>query len=331
MNRSDLRFPAGSDLCAAWLYPAAGGEPRTPIVVMAHGLSGTRRDRLGPFAEHFAAAGIAALVFDHRGFGDSGGEPDVFLPERQLEDWRAAIAFARSLPSIDPDRVATFGSSMGGGNALAAAAQDERIAAAVSQVPFLDVLTQSHRSSPSVTLKTLGAAVRGAFLPAIGEPGEAAFINAPGAAAGWRAVVAAGEDSRWRDRVSASWLLGRPFRPARHAATLHCPWLVCVGEDDRVAKPGPAISAARRAPLGELRTYPGIGHFDIYDGPGHDAVVADELEFLRRHLGARVRRTAAPGPARSGAPGPAPTAAPAAASGSAEAPGPARAPAGRSR
>ena len=97
-------------------------------------------------------------------------------------------------------------------------------------------------------------------------------------------MVETGEDSRWRNRASARWLLGRPFRPARLAPKLHCPWLVCVGESDRVAKSGPAIAAARRAPQGELRTYPGVDHFDIYDGPEHEAVVADQLEFLRRHL-----------------------------------------------
>src|SRR5437899_3222726 len=139
MSRTDHVFPSGGDSCAAWLYEAESDEAPAPIVVMAHGLSGTRRDRLGPFAERFAAAGIAALVFDHRGFGDSTGEPDLFHPARQLEDWRAAIAFARSLPGVDPSRVATFGSSMGGGNALAAAAGDRRVAAAVSQVPFLDM------------------------------------------------------------------------------------------------------------------------------------------------------------------------------------------------
>lgn len=284
MERRDLIFTSGGDACAAWHYPASGDPGPVPIVVMAHGLSGTRRDRLGAFAERFAQAGLAALVFDHRGFGDSGGEPDRFEPRRQLEDWCAAIAFARSLPGADPDRVATFGSSMGGGNALAAAAGDPRVAAAVSQVPFLDIVTQAHRSSPRVTLRALLAAVRGGYLPAVGAPDEAAFINAPGSEAGWRHVVAIGEDSRWRDRVSARWLLGRPYRPIRHAKDLHCPWLVCVGEADRVARPGPAISAARRAPLGELRTYPGVDHFDIYDGPEHEAVVADEVEFLRRHL-----------------------------------------------
>jgi pimeloyl-ACP methyl ester carboxylesterase len=284
VEREDLNFKVDGETCAAWLYPAQAGEASAPAIVMAHGLSGTRRDGLGPFAERFAAAGIAALLFDHRGFGDSGGEPDLFQPSRQLDDWRAAIAFARSLPSVDRDRVATFGSSMGGGNALAAAADDPRVAAAVSQVPFIDILRQAHRSPPRVTAQALLAAARGRHLPAVGQPDEAALINAPGGETGWRHVVAIGEDSRWRNRVSARWLLGRPYRPARHAAKLHCPWLVCVGEADRVAKPGPAISAARRAPQGELRTYPGVDHFDIYDGPEHEAVVADEIEFLRRHL-----------------------------------------------
>jgi pimeloyl-ACP methyl ester carboxylesterase len=284
MERQDTTFTSSVDSCAAWFYPASSNAVGSPMVVMAHGLSGTRRDRLGPFAERFAAAGFAALVFDHRGFGDSGGEPDLFDPGRQLEDWQAAIDFARSLPGIDPSRVATFGSSMGGGNALAAAARDREVAAAISQVPFLDVVRQAHRSSPAVVMRMLAAAVRGRHLPAVGQPDEAAFINAPGGEAGWRRVVAIGEDSRWRNRVSSRWLLGRPFRPARYAAKLHCPWLVCVGEADRVAKPGPAIAAARRAPLGELRTYPGVDHFDIYDGAEHEAVVADQVDFLRRHL-----------------------------------------------
>src|SRR5882724_9105816 len=145
---------------------------------------------------------------------------------------------------------------MGGGNALAAAAEDRRIAAAVSQVPFLDIWRQAHRSSAPVAARMLLAALRGSHLPAVGQPDEAAFINAHAAEAGWRHVIAIGEDSRWRNRVSSRWLLGRPFRPARLAARLHCPWLLCVGEADRVARPGPAIAAARRAPHGELRTYP---------------------------------------------------------------------------
>src|SRR3954452_5043482 len=170
MDREDLRFLSGSTPCAAWLYrPPRTRADALPIVVMAHGLSGTRRDRLGAFAARFAAAGLFALVFDHRGFGDSGGEPDLFHPARQLEDWQAAIAFARELPGVDAEKVATFGSSMGGGNALAAAAADRRVAAAISQVPFLDLVRQAHRSSPRVSARVLLAAIRNEYLPAVGS------------------------------------------------------------------------------------------------------------------------------------------------------------------
>jgi alpha-beta hydrolase superfamily lysophospholipase len=285
MQRKEVTFVSGSDTCAAWLYaPAeARSDGAVPLIVMAHGLTGTRRDRLGAFAERFADAGVAALVFDHRGFGDSTGEPDHVDPALQLEDWRAAIAYARSLPGIDSGRIATFGSSLGGGNALAAAAEDSAIAAAISQVPFLDRDGQAYRSAPPVQAAIEAAAAAGGHLPAVGQPDEAAFINAPGAEAGWRHVVSIGEDSRWRNRASAGWLLGG-YSPIRHADTLHCPWLVCVAESDNVALPGPAIAAGRSAPKGELRTYTGVNHFDIYDGPEHEAVVADEVAFLRRHL-----------------------------------------------
>ncbi len=282
MEREEIWFESCGDRCAAWLYP---GGSSGPAIVMAHGLTGTRRDRLGAFAGRFAREGISALVFDHRGFGESGGEADLFEPGRQLEDWAAAIEHARSLGGVDPARVATFGSSMGGGNALAAAAADPGVAAAVSQVPFLTML-QACRSPLRVQARMVAAAIRGRHLPAVGRPTDAAFINAPGGEDGWRHVVAIGEDSRWRNRASSRWLLTAPlaFNHARHARRLHCPWLVCVGEADRVAAPAIAIRAARRAPLGELRTYPGVDHFDIYDGPEHEAVVADEIEFLRRHL-----------------------------------------------
>lgn len=60
MSREELTFASGHDTCAAWFYPVAAEKGARPIIVMAHGLTGTRRDRLGAFAERFAAAGIAA-------------------------------------------------------------------------------------------------------------------------------------------------------------------------------------------------------------------------------------------------------------------------------
>ena len=44
-----------------------------------------------------------------------------------------------------------------------------------------------------------------------------------------------------------------------------------------------AQAAAARAPHAEVRTYPG-GHFDIYVGTTFERAVADQVEFLTRHL-----------------------------------------------
>jgi alpha-beta hydrolase superfamily lysophospholipase len=95
MRREKVSFVSGADACAGYLFvpeAAAGTGTRWPCVVLAHGFSGTM-DRLLPHAERFATGGIAALVFDYRGFGESGGRPRqvVDLPSQQ-EDLRAATA-----------------------------------------------------------------------------------------------------------------------------------------------------------------------------------------------------------------------------------------------
>src|SRR5581483_4138351 len=70
MERTDVFFDSGGLRLAAWRYVPDGDGPH-PIVVMAHGFSGTRELRLDAYAERFAAAGLGALVFDYRYFGAS--------------------------------------------------------------------------------------------------------------------------------------------------------------------------------------------------------------------------------------------------------------------
>ena len=138
VSRSDLDFPSQGIRCAGWLYrPESANTGRLPAVVMAHGFTAVRDQRLTAYAEAFASAGFAVLLFDYRHFGDSEGEPRQLLDVgRQLQDWEAAIATVRDLPDVDPERVALWGTSFGGAHAQATAARDPRIAAVVAQVPF---------------------------------------------------------------------------------------------------------------------------------------------------------------------------------------------------
>src|ERR1700674_4620346 len=102
---SALSFDSKGVRCAGVHVPGdgsddfAGEDGRRPCVVLAHGFAGTVDSGLLPYAERFAAAGLDALAFDYRHFGASEGDPRQLLSiPRQLEDYAAAIAFARSLP-----------------------------------------------------------------------------------------------------------------------------------------------------------------------------------------------------------------------------------------
>ena len=88
--REDVIFESGGERCAAWLY-RPDVDDDAPCVVLAHGFGTVREGRLGAYAERFLAAGYAALVFDYRHFGDSGGEPRQLIRiSSQHADWRAA-------------------------------------------------------------------------------------------------------------------------------------------------------------------------------------------------------------------------------------------------
>ncbi len=83
--------------------------------------------RLDAFAERFAQAGIAALAFTYRHFGDSGGQPRQLLSiKRQLADWDAAIAWVKNRRDVDGTRIAVWGSSFGGGHSITVASRPSR-------------------------------------------------------------------------------------------------------------------------------------------------------------------------------------------------------------
>ncbi|MPY92162.1 MAG: alpha/beta fold hydrolase [Acidimicrobiia bacterium] len=140
--RRDLTFTAADGTAlAAWYYPAAGAtaDGARPCVIMSHGFSALRRMGLDDYARVFAEAGLGCLVYDHRSWGDSGGEPRLETdPWRQLDDMRDAVTFARTLPDVDPERIAVWGTSYSGGHALMMGALDGRLRAVVAQVPMVD-------------------------------------------------------------------------------------------------------------------------------------------------------------------------------------------------
>lgn len=149
MRVEEVRFYSHGECVAGTLKlpDDASAERPVPAVAQGPGWLGLRDAKLyHPYHDGLVAAGIAVLVFDYRGFGDSEGDATYLDPMNQVEDWRAAVSYLETRAEVDAGRLGAFGSGgTGGGNAVMIAGLDPRIKATVSQVPVADGRDWLHR------------------------------------------------------------------------------------------------------------------------------------------------------------------------------------------
>ena len=292
--RRDVRFPCGGTACAAWLYLPARPGP-APVVVMAHGFGGTRDVALPFFAERFAREGLAALVFDYRHFGASGGSPRQLVdPWRQLDDWRAALAWARAQPELDPARVALWATSLGAGHALIIAAEDRALRAVVGQAPQVDSAAEGEATFYGIgwALRLLGSAwldLAAGWLgrpaveiPAIARAGEFGMIVDDRAWAAFETQVPAG--SSYRNAVAARGILTfDEWNPAESQGKVGAPLLLIASRADRFAPFSAVERYAAATPGARLAEIEG-DHFDVYASPVRERAADLAATFLAREL-----------------------------------------------
>jgi len=159
VQREDVEFQSEGTTVRGWLYRPAGDQD-VPAVVLAGGWCYVRELVMPHYAEAFAEAGIAALVFDYRNLGVSDGEPRQHLdPVAQIRDYHNALSFLERTPRIDPERLGAWGISYSGGHVLVLAATDPRVKAIVSQIPVVDGFRNMRRIHGTLGWRTLWDAV----------------------------------------------------------------------------------------------------------------------------------------------------------------------------
>lgn len=263
-------------------------------IVMAHGFGGTRHYGLDAYARAFQAAGYDVLLFDYRHFGESEGEPRGLLKVAlQHEDWRSAIAYARSLGYA---QIVLWGSSFAGGHVLHIAAEFDDLAGVISQVPHISGLATSLAVPIGKFPLVLGAILADVVLSLFGRRylikafapvGEFGAMSTPGA---YDALVAMLPGPEWRtyfdehNRVTALSLLETlRYSPGKRAGRIKCPVLLQAGRLDRTTPFEPARRAAAQIPDCEFRAHQ-CDHFDVYLGDCFDAVIAEQIDFLQRRI-----------------------------------------------
>jgi pimeloyl-ACP methyl ester carboxylesterase len=294
--RKDVSFEVKGTSVSAWLYLPEDLSVPVPCIVMGHGFGGTKDILLESYAVPYREAGYAVLTFDYRHFGESGGEPRqlAWIPY-QLQDYAAAIEYARGLTEIDSDKIAVWGTSASGGHVVVVAARDHRIACAVVQCPGLD-----GRASAMMNfrLENIGFGlrlimhgqrdmVRGYLglsphkIPIVGKAGTMAFFPFPDANNGYSGIVKGNFVNEACARVA---IRGDKYRPVTKAKKVRCPVLLQICEHDRFTPVSAADETERKlGKYAEVKHYP-IGHFDIYSGEHFEKSLTDQLEFLKKHL-----------------------------------------------
>ncbi|KAL0579260.1 hypothetical protein V5O48_002764 [Marasmius crinis-equi] len=143
-------------------------------MIRAHGWSCNKCMNISPFAEAFAAAGYACLMFDYRRWGASDGTPRHILDvKEQLDDYRTVIEYAQLQPEFDADRLIP----------------SLRICAAIAQGPYTGVIGKSPLNM-SVVFKGVADTIKQllglspVYIPAAGGPNKPAALMYEGSEEG---------------------------------------------------------------------------------------------------------------------------------------------------
>jgi uncharacterized protein len=293
--RRDVEFASRGITLRGWLTTPAAGEGPFPTVVMAHGFSGVK-ESIVPYADAFNAAGLATLVYDHACFGASDGEPRQHAdPWQQVAGFRDAITFATLQDTVDAGRIGVWGSSYSGGHVLTVAANDRRVACAVSQVPLVsghrnaprmfrwDIMREVRRRFDADRAARAGGAVP-AMLPVFTmDPTALSCLPPP---VGERFLEACFQDAAWKNEVTLESLeMFLEYEPGALAPFVSpTPLLMIVAARDRVTFTDLALDvyAAAREPK-RLHLFQG-GHFEAYSR-FFDETCGAARDWFVQHLG----------------------------------------------
>jgi hypothetical protein len=236
---------------------------RVPAVVTITGSGQEDRDESIPLlagyrifrevADTLGRRGIAVLRVDDRGFGGSGGDPMRATTRDFAGDVAAVVAYLRTRPEIDPDRIALVGHSEGGIIAPMVATDDPRIRAVVL------VAGTSRTGRRILEYQFRQGVAQDSTIPA--EKRDSAYRAA------WAQMDSMATRMPWIGFFN-------DYDPLPTAARIRQPVLILQGANDRqvTADQAPELEAAIRGGGNRdvtLRVFPGLNHLMVPDPGGY--------------------------------------------------------------
>ena len=279
--------------------PDTGAPP--PVVIMAHGTSATIHMVADDYAEVFRRNGMAVLLYDHRNFGASEGEPRQEInPWIQCRGYLAAIDFVHTVDGIDHDRIGLWGDSYSAGEVLIVGATDERVTAIVAQIPVCGAVAptlEPTRANFDAIRDTLlsgdvagGPTVTLGPLPVVSpdQLGTPSLLE-PIQAFRWFIDHGARHGTGWLNRATR--VLPDtpvPYNPVLCAPFVTPPTLMIVAPDDEMPHANYDVARLAHQLMPDPKEWHDIagGHFGLlyHPSPLFDEATRIQTEFLKRWL-----------------------------------------------
>jgi dienelactone hydrolase len=288
-------FSQGARLAGALWSPSSRG--RAPAVIVTGSWTTVKEQMPANYAPLLVAAGYAVLTFDFRGFGESEGEPrDVESARSKADDIRNAVAFLRTRPGVDPDRVGAVPICASAGYVAAAMLDEPHIRSVAMVAPWLhdaEIVRATYGGGAAVQQRIdralaarerYAASADVAYVPAASSADESAAMHMPAEVLDYYLNPARGAIPEWSGRFATmAWKEWLDFDPIALAPRIAAPIRLVTGE--KTATPGGArkFEAALRSPHDSV--WMDGTQFDFYDKPETVAAAAQHaITHLRSTL-----------------------------------------------
>jgi pimeloyl-ACP methyl ester carboxylesterase len=301
LMRQDVEFLSEGAELRGWLY-SPETPPPWPVIVMAHGYSATRNSMTADnYAEVFYARGMAVLLYDHHGFGDSAGEPRLQVNTwRQARGYMDAVSYVEALDEIKSNRIALWGDSLAGAIALTVAGIDDRVAALAVQVPACGrelppedpdgfLYQELKRTILSGDINPSADEVEGPMPVVSDDQVRRPSALTPLTAYRWFIEYGGHFGSKWvNDVTRARPKTTVPWHPGLAAGYITCPTIFIVSPEDEMPGAVPSIARDVFDRIEGPKEWIEIagGHFGLVYYPSKEFATASSLqaEFLTLHL-----------------------------------------------
>ncbi len=283
-HREDIDFDSKGTRCSAWLYLPECNEKK-PVIVMAHGLGGTREMRLYEYAERFASEGYACFLFDYRNYGASDGiQRQLINVKMQLDDWNSAIDFIKKDNRVNGENLMLFGSSFSGGHVIWLSAHRNDIKATIAQCPYTDTIATIKAVSPLYILKKVPFVIADILSCITGYHPVMLKLSS---FSGENAFMQADEETTKRFIGNTKFINEAPARtllefvkysPGKYFGNINHPIYIAACSKDTLCPADKTVQLAAKAKHLTYKIYD-CSHFEIYLDPYFEEVINDFIQF----------------------------------------------------